>query len=129
MAVNWWLVVAGLGALASAGGHAVEGEKMFHRSMRATLSDRLHQAVLDNLWYIVTIHLAISGVALLVGGFGRADGLLATVVCAQFAAYAALALGLSLRLGGIVRLPQWMLFAVVALLAAFGASSQHGGVR
>jgi hypothetical protein len=129
MAVNWWLLIAGFGALASAGGHAFAGEKMFHRPMRATLADRLHQGVLDNLWHIVTIHFAVSGIALLVGGLGRGDGLLASVISAQFWAYAALAFGISVRLGGIARLPQWMLFAVVALLAAVGASSPQGGVR
>jgi hypothetical protein len=125
MAMNWWLLMAGLGALASAAGHAFAGEKMFHRPMRAALSDRLHQGVLDNLWHIVTVHFA----ALLFLGLGRGDALLAWAVGLQFAAYAAVALGISLRLGGVARLPQWMLFAVVALLAAVGVSSPQGGVR
>ena len=127
MAVNWWLLMAGLGALASAGGHAFAGAKVFHRPMRASLSDDLHQGVLDNLWYIVTINFAVSGIGLLAGGLGRGDALLALVVAAQFGAYAALALGISLRLGGVARLPQWTLFAAVALLAAFGALSSHEG--
>jgi hypothetical protein len=129
MAMNWWLLMAGLGALASAAGHAFAGEKMFHRPMRAALSDHLHQGVLDNLWHIVTVHFAVSGLALLFLGLSRGDALLAWAVGLQFAAYAAVTLGISLRLGGVTRLPQWMLFAVVALLTAVGASSPQGGVR
>jgi len=129
MAVNWWLLIAGLGALASAGGHALAGEKMFHRPMRAALSPRIHQGILDNVWHIVSIHFALSGIGLLVAALGRSDGLLASVVSAQFGSYAALALGISLRLGSIARLPQWMLFAIVALLAAFGAASPQGAHR
>lgn len=131
MAMNWWLLMAGLGALASAAGHAFAGEKMFHQPMRVALSDRLHQGVLDNLWHIVTVHFAVSGIALLFPGrgLGRGDALLAWAVGLQFAAYAAVALGISLHLGVVTRLPQWMLFAVVALLTAVGASSPQGCVR
>jgi len=129
MAVNWWFLMAGLGALASAGGHALAGEKKFRRPIHAVLSERLHQGILDNVWHIASIHFAASGIALLLGAFGRRDGLLAPVVSAQFGAYAALALGISLRLGGIAQLPQWMLFAAVAVLAALGASSSYGGVQ
>lgn len=129
MAMNWWFLMAGLGALASAAGHAFAGEKMFHRPMRAALSDRLHQGVLDNLWHIVTVHFAVSGIALLFLGLGRGDALLASAVGLQFAAYAGVALGISLHLGAVTRLPQWMLFAVVALLTAVGALSPQGGVR
>jgi hypothetical protein len=128
MTVNWWLLMAGLGAIASAGGHAFAGEKMFRRSMRVALSERIHQGIFDNVWYIVSIHFAVLGIALLLGGFGRGDGLFASFVSAQLGACAALALGISLRLGGISQLPQWMLFAAVALLAALGASSSYGGI-
>jgi len=121
--------MAGLSALASAAGHAFAGEKMFHRPMRAALSDRLHQGVLDNLWHIVTVHFAVSGIALFFLGLGRGYALLACAVGLQFAAYAAVALGISLQLGAVTRLPQWMLFAVVALMTAVGASSPQGGVR
>jgi hypothetical protein len=129
MAVNWWFLMAGLGALASAGGHALAGEKMFRRPIRAALSECLHQGILDNVWHIASIHFAASGIALLLGALGRRDGLLAPIVGVQFGAYAALALGISLRLGGIAHLPQWMLFAAVAVLAALGASSSYGGVQ
>jgi len=101
---------------------------MFHRPMRAALSQRLHQGILDNLWHIVSIHFAVSGIGLLIGALGS-GGLFASVVSAQFGSYAALALGISLRLGGIARLPQWLIFAVVAVLCAFGASSPQGGHR
>jgi hypothetical protein len=97
--------------------------------MRAALSESLHQGVLDILWYIVTIHFAASGIALLAVALGAGDGLLAAVISLQFGAYAALALLISLRLGGIARLPQWMLLAAVALLAAYGTSLPKGGVR
>jgi len=96
--------------------------------LRAALSQRLHQGILDNVWHIVSIHFAVSGIGLLIGALGS-GGLFASVVSAQFGSYAALALGISLRLGGIARLPQWLLFAVVALLCAFGASSPQGAHR
>jgi hypothetical protein len=127
MGVNWWFLMAGLGAVASAGGHA--GVKMFRWPIHAALSQRLHQGIPDNVWHIVSIHFAASGIALLLGALARRDDLLAPVVSAQFGAYAALALGISLRLGGIAQLLQWMLLAAVAVLAALGASSSYGGVH
>jgi hypothetical protein len=40
------------------------------------------------------------------------------LIAAQFAGYAAVYLGISLRLGGPLKLFQWMLFASTACLAA-----------
>ena len=128
MAANWWLLVAGLGGFASAGGHAFSGNRMFYRPMRAALTDRVQQAALSNIWHIITIHFSLSALALLIGGVSRGDSILALAIGGQFASYATLALILSLRLGGIGFLPQWMLFAAVAVLAGLGAVSLPGGL-
>jgi hypothetical protein len=43
------------------------------------------------------------------------------LVAAQFAGYAAIYLAISLRLGGVLKLFQWLPFAATAMLAAAGA--------
>src|SRR5262249_17321488 len=100
----------------------------FYRPMRAALTDRLQQTVLSNMWHIITIHFVVAAVALLIGGLGWGDSVLALAIGGQFASYAILALLPSLRLGTVGFLPQWVLFAAVAVLAVLGAASLPGSL-
>jgi hypothetical protein len=119
--MNWWLLAGGLMALSCAAGHAIAGRAMFYRPMRAALGDELQSGVLTGMWHLITIHFTLSAVALLVlGARGRHDAAV-WLIAAQFAGYAATYLVLSLRLGGVLKLFQWLPFAATAILAAAGA--------
>lgn len=119
--MNWWMLAGGSMALMSAAGHAVAGSGMFYRPIKSAIADELRAGVFTGMWYLITIHFTLSGLALLVlGAYGRHD-LAASLIAAQFAGYAAVYLVMSLRLGGILQLFQWIPFAFTAILTAAGA--------
>jgi hypothetical protein len=123
--VNGWLLAGGLMALICAAGHAFAGRPMFYRPMRAALGDELQSGVLAGMWHLITIHFTLSAVALLVlGARGQHDAAV-WLIAAQFAGYAATYLVISLRLGGALKLFQWIPFAATAILAAAGALAAH----
>src|SRR5262249_41571017 len=94
---------------------------MFFRPIQLRLTDALQSSVFTGMWHLITVHFALSSLALLVCGIrGRLD-LAVWLIAAQFAGYAVIYLVLSLRLGNIRTLFQWTLFAAVAVLAGMGA--------
>jgi hypothetical protein len=119
--MNGWLLAGGLMALICAAGHAIAGAQMFYRPIRSGIANKLHAGVLTGMWHLITIHFTLSALALFVlGARGQYDAA-AWLVAAQFAAYAATYLVISLRLGGVLKLFQWLPFAATAILAAAGA--------
>ena len=121
--VNWWMLAGGLMALSSAAGHAVAGLNMFYRPIRSAIANELHAGVLTGMWHLITIHFLLSAIALLaLGTYGRGAAV-AWFISAQFAGYAAVYLVISLRLGGALKLFQWIPFGVTAILAAVGAAT------
>lgn len=118
--MNLWLIAAGLLAALSAVGHAVPGASMFCNPILLRLDDPRLGAVFTGIWHLITVHFGLSGLALVVCGIigdGRAVGWL---VALQFASYAVIYLTLSLRLGGLRELLQWLPFSAVAALALVG---------
>jgi hypothetical protein len=73
------------------------------------------------MWHLITIHFALSAVALLVLTARRRGDTAAWLIAAQFAGYAAVYLVISLRLGGALKLFQWIPFGSTAILTAVGA--------
>jgi hypothetical protein len=119
--MNWWMMAGGLMALLCALGHAVAGRSMFYRPIKAALAGDLQAGVFTGMWHPVTINFALSALVLVaLGAHGRHE-LAAWFIAAQFAGYAAVYLAISLRLGGALRLFQWPLFAMTAVLSAVGA--------
>lgn len=120
--MNWWMAAGGLMASMCTAGHAIAGRKMFYHPIKSAITDRLHAGILTGMWHLITIHFVLSAVALFVlaarGGRGDAA---AWLIAAQFAAYAALYLVMSLRLGGALKLFQWIPFGSTAILTAIGA--------
>jgi hypothetical protein len=117
------MLAGGAMAAICAAGHAIAGWNMFYRPIRSAITDDLAVGVLTGMWHLITIHFALSASALGVGALQRGFGLAAWLIAAQFAAYAALYLLISLRLGGIFKLFQSIPFAATALLSAAGALS------
>jgi len=121
--LNWWITASGGLAAISAAGHALAGRTMFFRPIRAQLAEPVQAAVFIGMWHFITAHFALSALALFACGYlGRGD-LAVALIAAQFAAYGAINLILSLRLGQAMKLAQWVLFAGVAVLAALGLDS------
>src|SRR5215813_14538422 len=119
--MNWWLLTGGVTALICAAGHAIAGRGMFYRPIKSAIADELHAGVLTGMWHLITIHFALSAVALFVlAARGRGDAA-AWLIAAQFAGYAAVYLVVSLRLGGALKLFQWIPFGCTAILTAVGA--------
>jgi hypothetical protein len=119
--MNGWLLAGGLMASVCAAGHAIAGAKMFYRPIKAAVTNELQAGVLTGMWHLITIHFASSALVLLYLGLrGQMDGAV-WLVAAQFIVYAATYFVISLRLGGILKLFQWLPFAATAILAAAGA--------
>jgi hypothetical protein len=119
--MNWWLTAGGLMASICASGHAVAGRKMFYRPIKSAITDDLHASVLTGMWHLITIHFALSAFALFVLSIRGRGNAVAWLIAAQFAGYAAVYLVISLRLGGALKLFQWIPFASTAILTAAGA--------
>jgi len=119
--MNWWMVAGGLMASMCAAGHAIAGRKMFYRPIKSAIADELHAGVLTGMWHLITIHFGLSAVALFVlAARGRSEAV-AWLIATQFAGYATVYLIISLRLGGALKLFQWIPFGFSAILAAVGA--------
>jgi len=98
---------------------------MFYRPIKATIADPLQVGVFTGMWHLITIIFAVSAIALLVLGVYGSGRPVAWLVAAQFAGYAVVYVAISLRLGGVLRLFQWIPFGVTAILASIGARIAH----
>ena len=121
MIVNWWMFAGGLMAMSCAAGHAIAGAKMFYRPIKSAITNEIHTGILTAMWHLITIHFVLSALALFVLSAYGQQGAAAWLIAAQFVSYAALYLGISLRLGGALKLFQWIPFAMTAMMAAAGA--------
>jgi hypothetical protein len=90
-----------------AAGHAIAGRKMFYRPIKSAI--------------LITIYFVLSAVTLFVLSFRGWGDAVAWLIATQFAGYAALYLIISLRLGGALKLFQWVPFGSTAILTAVRA--------
>jgi hypothetical protein len=123
--VNWWMLAGGVMALVCAFGHAVAGADMYFRPIRAALDDDLLVGVMTGMWHLITVNFSLSAVALMFGVIYEGQQTIAWFIGAQFGLYSLVYLVLSLRLGGVVRLFQWIPFAATAVLAGAAAAGAH----
>jgi hypothetical protein len=121
--MNWWLLSAGLMASVCAAGHAIAGRTMFYRPIRSAITSELQAGVLTGMWHLITIHFTLSALALIVLGAQGRQSAAVLLIAAQFAGYAITYPAISLRLGGLLQLFQWLPFATTAILAAAGVLS------
>jgi hypothetical protein len=98
---------------------------MFCRPIKSAISSELHAGVLTGMWHLLTINFALSALALFVLGARGQQDVAAWLIATQFAGYAAAYLVISLRLGGILKLFQWIFFASTAVLTAADALTMH----
>ncbi|MFD7256815.1 hypothetical protein [Streptomyces sp. NPDC059874] len=125
--MNGWLLAAGITALGVAAVHIVGGHRDVVRPLLSGGLTDEPKRVLHAVWHMVSVDLALSGLALLY--LSLADGtsgteVVAWFVASHFTAYAAVFLVVTLSVGWprpLLRLPQWILLLPVAVLAAAGA--------
>ncbi|AGK75159.1 hypothetical protein SFUL_175 [Streptomyces microflavus DSM 40593] len=126
--MNGWLLAAGITALGVAAVHIVAGHRDVVRPLLSCGLGDEPKRVLHAVWHMVSIDLALSGLALLhlsLTDSTSGTGLVAWFVAAHFIAYAAAFLFVTLSVGWprpLLRLPQWILLLPVAALAAAGAA-------
>ena len=122
LAMNWWLLAAAVTTAFCAAGHAFAGRDMYYRPIMSALKDERLSGVLTGFWHLITIHFALSAIVLGALGTGYfRSAVAAWFIAAQFASYAVVYLVISLRLGGALKLFQWLLFGAIAILSALGA--------
>ncbi len=126
--MNSWFLAAGITAVGVAAVHVIGGRRDVVRPLLSSGVADEPKRVLHAVWHMVSVDLALSGLALLY--LSQKDGtpgtgLLAWFVAAHFVAYAAAFLVITLSVGWprpLLRLPQWILLLPVAVLAAAGAA-------
>jgi hypothetical protein len=118
--MNWWSLASGLIAAFCAAGHALAGHRMYFRPIKARLMDAGQCAVFSGMWHLITLHFALSSLALIVCGVQNWGGPVIWLIAAQFMGYGAIYLIVSVRLRAVGRLFQWMLFEAVGASAALG---------
>ena len=65
--MNWWMLAGAAMAAICAAGHTIAGWNMFYRPIRSAITDDLAGGVLTGMWHLITIHFALSALALGVG--------------------------------------------------------------
>lgn len=125
--MNAWLLSAGSVAAVVAAIHLILGHvDPVQPLMRSALAD-IPKRTLHAVWHLVSVDLVLGASALFYLGIAHpaGGGLVAGVLAAHFAAYAAVFLVLALRLDQPRRglaLPQWLLLLPIAALSAIGAA-------
>jgi hypothetical protein len=119
--MNWWMLAGAVMAAICAGGHAFAGWNTFYRPIASAITDELQAGVFTGMWHMITIHFALSALALGIVAVHAGGSTAGWLIAAQFAGYAAAYFLISLRLGGVFKVFQWLPFAATALLAAAGA--------
>jgi hypothetical protein len=115
------MVAGGTMALICAVGHAITGRSMFFWPIKSDSRSELHAVVFTGMWHIITINFTLPATALVAASAGGYRSVVASLIAAQFTGYAAVYLALSLRLGGALKVFQWMPFGAAAILSALGA--------
>jgi hypothetical protein len=116
------LAGAGMAAICAAG-HAVAGWSSIYRPIRSAIKEELQAGVFTGMWHLITIHFALSALALGIIAVRGGNDLTAWLIAVQFASYTVAYLAVSFRLGGVFKLFQSLPFGMTALLAVAGALS------
>lgn len=101
--------------------HVFGGGPEFHLTALASNLLVDQKAVYSVLWHFASATLFINSAALFLAAFKPEHRNLSALVCLQFFAFGGLFIGYGmLRLGSPWVLPQWLFFALICVLAAFG---------
>lgn len=123
------LVLAGATALITTVGHFTAGIKMYLKPLLDSDIDPVAKKVLHCVFHYVSTFLILSTFALLMLGFmnvsGSAGRLLAVFIALNYTLFAVWQLALIKQSGierGMLKMFQWIFFAIIAVLAFLGAA-------
>ncbi|MCP2318053.1 hypothetical protein APR12_003406 [Nocardia amikacinitolerans] len=124
--MNGWLLSAGVAAAAVAGVHVVAGHIDPVRPLLDSALPDVPKRTLHVVWHWVSVDLVLSALTLVALAVAEPTGteLVALLTALHFAAYTVVFVVVATALPGprrLLRLPQWMLLAPIAVLALAGA--------
>lgn len=126
--MNWFILIAGLGAAFTTIGHFTMGSKMYLKPMLEADFDPVAKKVMHAVFHYVSAFLILSAAALLGVAFGllnpAASQLLVLFIAASYAFFAVWQIILVLTSGiekGLFKMFQWVFFVVIAVFAHLGS--------
>ena len=127
--MNGFIIASGILAAAMLVGHSTLGRRDYFLPMTRADFDPYARRVMEFVWHMSTVALALMAVALLAAGFGyvsEGGHLLGWFIFAHFLAWGLVHLLLGLTSGlprAAARMFQWALFLAVAATAGIGLAT------
>ena len=126
--MNWIVFIAGLVGVFTTFGHFTMGTKQYLTPMLEAQIDQVPKQVMHSAFHCVSVFLLLSTVTLLAIGVGAFDEeetqLLVRFIAANYTLFAvwqiAIAVTSQIR-NGMFKMPQWIFFILIAILAWIGA--------
>jgi len=126
--MNWLVLISGLAAAFCTVGHFAIGSKQFLQPMLQASFDDVPKKVMHCVFHYVSVYLVLSTIFLLAVGFGYKFNtdttLMIKFVAINFALFAVMQLiiaATSKIQNAVIKMLQWIFFAVIAVLAWLGA--------
>ncbi len=122
--MNYWTLSAGVVAFLTTLGHFIVGKKGILVPMLRVRFDEVSQKTMHCAFHYISAFMVLSTGALLAAGAGiNEDRSLVMFIAATYAAFAGIQIVIALASGlrrSLLRLFQWTLFLLIALLAWIG---------
>ena len=127
--MNWMIFISGLAAGFVNVGHFTVGSKDFLKPMLQAEFDNKTKKVMHCVFHYVSVYVVLSFIVLIAIGlgfsFGAADTLLVKFIAINYFFFAITQIVIAATSNipkGVIKLFQWILFMIIAILAWIGAS-------
>ena len=127
--MNWMIFISGLAAGFVNVGHFTVGSKDFLKPMLQAEFDDIPKKVMHCVFHYVSVYVVLSFIVLIAVGlgfsFGAADKLLVKFIAINYFFFAITQIVIAATSNipkGMIKLFQWILFMIIAILAWIGAS-------
>ena len=127
--MNWMIFISGLTAGFVNVGHFTVGSKDFLKPMLQAEFDDIPKKVMHCVFHYVSVYVVLSFIVLIAVGlgfsFGAADKLLVKFIAINYFFFAITQIVIAATSNiprGVIKLFQWILFMIIAILAWIGAS-------
>ena len=127
--MNWMIFISGLAAGFVNVGHFTVGSKDFLKPMLQAEFDDVPKKVMHCVFHYVSVYVVLSFIVLIAIGlgfsFGAADTLLVKFIAINYFFFAITQIVIAATSNipkGVIKLFQWILFMIIAILAWIGAS-------
>ena len=127
--MNWMIFISGLAAGFVNVGHFTVGSKDFLKPMLQAEFDDIPKKVMHCVFHYVSVYVVLSFIVLIAVGlgfsFGAADKLLVKFIAINYFFFAITQIVIAATSNiprGVIKLFQWILFMIIAILAWIGAS-------